>query len=226
MVLFMGGVPPPGGGEESLHHIQHHGSQQGYETFLQNDTLTLKNPAKTVKVKVQQGSLLEIDSLADLPATDAVVANAVFDLFTAEQFDTFTRMIAYEQLIFYATMNYENMHFLPTHPQDEKMICLYHEHMLRPQTVGSALGPGSVVQMIETLEQHQYAVTSGHSVWHIHSKHKKMMQYLLSFMASAIAELPLNPEDALLLKPWKKHKEEATTLHLIIEHQDILGRFM
>jgi precorrin-6B methylase 2 len=212
--------------EESLRSLQHHGLQKGYETYLQNGTLTLKAPAKTVQIKALQGSLLEINRMADLSATNAVVANAVFDLFTAEEFETFVQKITRHQLLFYATMNYENMHFLPTHPQDEKMICLYHEHMLRPQDMGTALGPGSVVQMIEILQQHRYAVTAGNSLWHIHSKHEKMMRYLLNFMASAIAELPLSVEDTLLLKPWKKQKEEATVLHLIIEHQDILGRFM
>ena len=212
--------------EESLRSLRGHGSELGYETSLENNILTLTSPAKKVRVKAVQGSLLEIDELADLAATDAVVANAVFDLFTAEDFETFVGKISPHQLLFYATMNYENMHFLPTHPQDEKMICLYHEHMLRPQAAGTALGPGCVVQMTDTLQQHRYKVTAGNSLWHIHSKHKKMMQYLLNFMASAIAELPLSLKDTLLLGPWQKQKEEASALHLIIEHQDILGRFL
>lgn len=209
----------------SLRILQQYARHQEYETFLQHGLLIIKMPTKIVQVKAQCGSLLEIDRLVNLSDTDAVVANAVFDLFTNTQFDAFISTIARYQLIFLSTLNYENMCFSPNTPQDEKIVGLYHTHMLRPQTVGMAMGPACVPQMMETLQKQRYTVSAGNSVWQIHSKHEKMMGFLLNFMESSITELPRTPEDILLLKQWKKQKEEASDLTLTIEHQDILGYF-
>ena len=209
----------------SLQVLQQHARHQGYTSFLEQDTLTLQTPTKTIQVNAKQGSLLEIENMTDLSHTDAVVANAVFDLFTPHQFDTFVSTIARYQLIFLSTLNYENMHFSPNTPQDEKMIALYHAHMLRPQTVGTAMGPDCIPQISEILKKYRYAVDTGSSIWNIHSKDEKMMQYLLNFMESSITELPPSPEDALLLQQWVKQKEEAADFTLTIEHQDILGYF-
>jgi hypothetical protein len=97
--------------------------------------------------------------------------------------------------------------------------------MLRPQTVGTAMGTACVPQMSEILKKHKYAVDTGSSIWNIHSKDEKMMRYLLNFMETSIAELPPSPEDTLLLQQWVKQKKEAAGFTLIIEHQDILGDF-
>jgi hypothetical protein len=209
----------------SLQVLQQHARHQGYTSFMEQDTLTLQTPTKTIQVNAKQGSLLEIENLTDLSHTDAIVSNAVFDLFTLHQFDTFVSTIARYQLIFLSTLNYENMHFSPTRWQDEKMIALYHAHMLRPQTVGPAMGPACIPQMSDILKKHRYAVATGSSLWNIHSKDEKMMRYLLNFMETSIAELPPSPEDKLLLQQWIKQKKETADFTLIIEHQDILGDF-
>ena len=211
--------------QASLQALQEYASRQGYTSILEQNTLIIQTPTKTVQVKARCGSLLEIDGLANLSNTDAVVANAVFDLFTPAQFEAFVSTLAQHSLIFLSTLNYENMSFSSGNGQDEKVIALYHAHMLRQQTVGKAMGPTCVPQMIEILQKQRYTVSSGNSVWHIQRKHEKMISYLLSFMESSIVELPLTPEDTWLLKQWKKQKEAASDFTLTIEHQDILGYF-
>lgn len=172
----------------------------------------------------QCGSLLEIDRLTDLSKTDAVVANAVFDLFTENEFDAFVSTLASHQLLFFFTLNYENMHFSPDSSQDEKIISLYHDHMVRPQKNGTSMGPTCVPHMIEILQKHHYAISAGSSIWHIKSEDEKMMRFLFNFMESSIAELPLSEEEAALFRPWRKQKENSS-FSLTIEHQDILAYF-
>jgi len=211
--------------KKSLSALQQFAQARGYACSLQKESLHIQTPTQTIHIKTIQGSLLEIDQLASLSDTDAVVANAVYDLLTKDQFEEFISKIAPHRLVFLATLNYQNMHFSPALPADEKMIGLYHAHMLRPQEEGVAMGPSCVAQMQETLQKHNYTLVVGESIWEIRNKDDKMMEFLLDFMESSIGELSLSSEDSLLLKAWIKQKREANNLKLTIEHQDILGSF-
>ncbi len=211
--------------KKSLSALQQFAHARGYACLVQKEMLRIQTPTKTIHIKTVQGSLLEIDQLASLSDTDAVVANAVYDLLTKDQFEAFIHKIATHHLVFLATLNYRNMYFSPTHPTDEKIIALYHAHMLRPQKEGIAMGPNCVEQMQETLQKHNYTIAVGESVWKIRNKDDKMMGFLLDFMESSIGELSLSSEDSLLLIEWIKQKREANNLKLTIEHQDILGSF-
>ncbi|MGB0839750.1 MAG: hypothetical protein ACPGXL_06395, partial [Chitinophagales bacterium] len=72
------------------------------------EELHINHPETGQKIYIQfiNGSLLELDELLNLNNVDVVMANAVFDLFTPQQFDAFGQILQVHQVPFLTTINY------------------------------------------------------------------------------------------------------------------------
>lgn len=198
-------------------------------SLLEHDPLLIEAMRQHVprRVNLIQHSLLDISSAIDLPNTDLVMANAVFDLFSEAQFLTFARPVFEANTPLYLSLNYTGMGFEPQGNEDLEMIAHYDAHMQRTQPFGRAMGADGPAQMKVLLEQLGYKVQIAPSYWHIGAENEVMQSYLLGFMESAIGEMMRSPQEQDQLQNWIKDKRAALSLGALsmwVSHQDIWAR--
>ncbi len=195
-----------------------------YDFDRKKNTVTIKSIKKKVTVTIINDSLLNLSDLVDLKKVDLVMANAVFDLFSAAQIEQFVNIIVDNQLAFYPTLNYEGMVFLPSDPFDEVFIDQYNGHMERPQAFGTALGKNASQYIVELFEAKKYQISTAESTWRIEPDDIKMHYYLLNFMENALGELDLAPAMQANFEKWVQRKKDLIITRqqrLEIGHLDI-----
>ncbi|MEL7529987.1 MAG: class I SAM-dependent methyltransferase [Bacteroidota bacterium] len=194
--------------------------------LLEHDPLLIEAMRLRVpqRVKLIEHSLLDISSALDLPNTDLVMANAVFDLFSEEQFLAFAKPVFAAKVPLYLSLNYTGMGFEPENNHDLEMIAHYEAHMQRPQAFGQAMGAEGPAMMRKLLTELGYKVQMAPSYWHIGPENEVMQSYLLGFMESAIGEMLRSPEEQARLGDWIAEKRSALSLGALsmwVSHQDI-----
>lgn len=188
-----------------------------------NGKAQIITPSKQLSFQFIKGSLLDLERLLSIKEVDLILANAVFDLFTQQQIQSFLAPILDRAIACYFTLNYRSMSFHPEDPFDSKFISLYEQHMERPQAMGRATGK-QVGPALEKIMNNSGRVISGISTWHIQREDIKMHYYLLNFMENAIQELPLTEDIRALLPKWIQRKKDliiTRQLELKIDHLDI-----
>lgn len=196
-------------------------------TALGQDRLALEGGAEPVQVRFVTGSLMTLAQRVDLAATQLVLANAVFDLFTPAQFREFAAGLAASETALLMTLNYTGMHFAPADPADSLITGLYEAHMNRPRPAGRAMGKYGPLHMQAILSDLGFALTEGESHWEIGPSGRLMQDFLLGFMAEAIPELPLSAALRDRLAAWQAQKTEQAAndrLHITVNHMDTLAR--
>ena len=130
------------------------GKERGFEVYEgSKGEWIFSTSSKKVQVKGVVGSLLDINEQVDLTTQHMVMANAVFDLFSVQQFETFARQIQPHSLAFYPTINYAGMGFEVLHPGDAQMVAWYEGHMERNRPEGRAMGKTCSNFMQQTLSE-------------------------------------------------------------------------
>lgn len=206
--------------------LQTFANEKGYNCQVQAKLLTITDSGKTATVWVMQGSVDHLEQLTDLPRTDVVTANAVFDLLSYEQFDTLVGKLARHDVCLLATLNYYETSFLPFSEKDHRFMRWYHMHMKRPQPFGIAMGPDCSKEMLDLLTQHHMMIEQEGSQWHLKKSHTTMHHYLLHFIEHALAELNLSPEEKQDFSAWLDYRKKlcrARELEIIIDHSDIFA---
>ncbi len=200
--------------------------ENGYDSQLQNLTLVLNNQVDKITIHRIVGSILDLENLIDLNTFDLAVANAVFDLFSENQFQTLLECLKKYQLSLLATLNYTGTNFIPQTEEDSNFIKYYDQHMQRLQDFGRGMGPDCGSSMWEAMKGIGMKGLQGESPWEISSDDPVFLQLLLGFMEESIPEIL---EEATLqdqLNTWllkKRHMIDQNQLSCNIAHQDFWG---
>lgn len=170
-------------------------------------------------------------------APDLVVANAVFDLMTAEQFGAFldlacTHWRAARPAIYFTIHPDGDVRFEPGDDDDARITALFHAHMRRPQSFGRAMGATSAGEMRRALEARGFQVTTAPSGLRMHGAEKTLLHANLDFFESAVGEMiAMGAGDGLTapaLQRWVAHKRQLIDLGLLameIGQQDHWARW-
>ncbi|WP_372368373.1 class I SAM-dependent methyltransferase [Candidatus Uabimicrobium sp. HlEnr_7] len=191
-------------------------------TLVDNDSnlLEICRSKSFSDVKTQQHSVHDINSFNNI---NLITANAVFDLFSLEQFTNFAKKISLSKTSLLTTLNYKSMSFTPQLPEDHTYIKLYEEHMIRQQSFGCAMGAKCTEKIVDVLlNTFCYNIHIGNSNWVINYSHQNMVHYILEFMYHAINETT----DKFALKKWIQNKQimfQKKSVVLNISHSDIFA---
>jgi hypothetical protein len=147
----------------------------------------------------------DITSIAqdlELDTFDLVSANAVFDLFTKDEFIKVISQL--EGRSIYFTINYCGSSIVhPTlEPASMKYLHHYDEHMKREQPQGSAMGPDCCTIMLDVLQDTYKEVITGRSDWEFSSGERVMIDHLLRYMSDALPDI-LDEEQIRSFQSWK-----------------------
>ncbi|RMG58055.1 MAG: class I SAM-dependent methyltransferase [Bacteroidetes bacterium] len=193
----------------------------------ENDgTLALAGGPHPVRVRLVTGSLLELGRWVNLRQTQLVLANAVFDLFTPAQFESFAAELARSQTALFMTLNYTGMDYAPPSRADRLVTGLYEAHMNRPRASGRGMGKYGPEQMAAILQSQGFHLTEGESIWQVPPGHQVMQRFLLGFMGEAIPELPLSPRLRGVFADWLSEKRTQSAndqLKIRVMHMDTLA---
>ncbi len=203
---------------------------EGYQitNYKPTEGLTLTQAGKQVSVKTACGSLLELDQLLDLTTVHLLMANAVFDLFSEDQFIGFSNLLKTNRLPFLATLNYSSMHFVPASETDELFVGYYEAHMQREQAFGRGMGKRCSEVMEQVLRGLSAQMTVGPSTWNIGSTDLGMLNFLYHYLDDSLHELPLTDVEGLLLDGWLADKRRAIDgggIGIRVGHCDLFARF-
>lgn len=159
---------------------------------------------------------------------DLIVANAVFDLSSAKQFQHMIDSIKQNSSRpphLYFTLNLdEPLLFSPRHPHDGLIKQFFQSHMRRQQHFGKAMGPQAAKRMIKTLRKAGYKVTVGASPWIVQND-STFIAANLNFLLSCMEDHDASSDSwAMLFDHWLTHRLQQNAfgqLSLLIAHQDI-----
>ena len=207
--------------------LKDYASYHKYNFERKKDRVTISSTGRKIMVTIINDSLLNLADLVDLKKVDLVLANAVFDLFTADQIKVVVDLVTRHQLAFYPTLNYEGMTFEPVDPFDDVFIDTYNAHMERPQAFGNALGKKASPYMVQLFQEKKQNIQTANSIWQIEPIDIKMHYYLLNFMENALGEMDLAPAMQSNFEKWIQRKKELIITgrqRLEVQHLDIFVR--
>lgn len=199
-----------------------------YAIEQEGELMKLTKPGHEVLIHFVHGNLLKVDELVDLLRTDLVLANAVFDLFSKEQFATLVQVLSHHSLSMLFTLNYVGMDFSPSTEADDHYIGQYNAHMQREQAFGRGMGPASSREMEAVLKEALAQVEVGESLWQIGNQEQVMMGFLLGFFEGALSDWWDDEAEKIALEKWlleKKQQVAEEALAAEVYHLDILASF-
>ncbi len=156
-------------------------------------------------------------------SADIIVSNAVFDLFSEDQFDQLVQHL--DAPLVYFSINYKGTTFSPSRAADEKYLALYDQHMQRDQDFGNGMGPQCAELMPLIFKKHQFEVITGPSDWVLDTSDPEVQHYLVNFMEEAVPEL-LKEEKVSDFRNWVKNVQDRIDnreLAIRVKHDDILA---
>ena len=159
---------------------------------VQGQHLRLQDRQVTYQAHI--GNFLDAACPIYREAPDLVVANAVFDLMTAEQLATFVDLAAahwgQSRPPMYFTIHPDgDVRFQPGDGDDDRVVALFHAHMRREQSFGRAMGATSAHEMLRALEARGFQVTMAPSALRMHGAEKTVLHANLDFFESAVGEM-------------------------------------
>lgn len=200
--------------------------QKNYRFSQEGDNFILEANNKKAQIQLLQGQLQNIKDLTDMEKLDVVTANALFDLVSYDQFDTFASQLACYQVCLMATLNYYETSFLPFSEEDGRYINYFHTHMTRPQDFGEAMGPNCSEEMLDLLAAHEMKSEQESSQWHLKRYDTTMQHYILHFFEHAIRELNLSETEIQDMEEWLSNRKKMSHEHeleIIVDHSDIFA---
>jgi SAM-dependent methyltransferase len=149
---------------------------------------------RTVRYRLEVGDFLRGDGGVFTQSWDLVVANAVFDLLSAEQlarfFDLAVEHWQRSRPPMYFTINLDReLGIAPAATDDHAVRALFHAHMQRQQWFGRALGADSAEAMTCIAAQCGLLVHTAPSPWRIGADQPEMLHANLDFIDRAAHEM-------------------------------------
>jgi hypothetical protein len=210
----------------TIKRLKEYAAYHKYSFEKKKSRILIKTKSKEIEVHILNLSMLEMEHSINLSTVDLVLANAVFDLFSAAQFEQFFALLKKYQLPLYATLNYEDMLFTPEDPFDAAFIKTYNNHMERVQDFGQAMGKNGGALIKQLFEKHRWKVDSVPSNWRIELDDVKMHYYLLNFMENALAEMNMKEGMQANFQKWLQRKKDLIITRqqrLKVMHMDIFA---
>ncbi len=159
----------------------------------------LRERDRAVRYRLEIGDFLRGDGGVFERAWDLVVANAVFDLLSAEQvarfFDLAVESWQRDRPAMYFTINLDHEFAIePGAAHDDAVRALFHGHMQRQQGFGRGLGPDSAQAMARIAGQRGLRVHGAPSPWRIGADQPAMLHANLDFVDHAVHEMLAQPD--------------------------------
>jgi SAM-dependent methyltransferase len=194
---------------------------------------------RVVHYRPEVGDFLRGDGGVFAQSWDLVVANAVFDLLSAEQlarfFDLAVEHWQRSRPPMYFTINLDHeLAIAPADPHDHAVRALFHAHMQRQQSFGRALGADSAQAMTRIAAQRGLLVHTAPSPWHIGADQPQMLHANLDFIDHAAHEMLAGEPDTAQgrvralsvaeLDRWlaeRRAQIDRGQLALTVGHQDL-----
>jgi hypothetical protein len=156
---------------------------------------------RTVRYRLEIGDFLRGDCGVFGQEWDLVVANAVFDLLSAEQlgrfFDLAVEHWQRSRPPVYFTINLDHEFAIePGAPHDQAVRALFHAHMQRRQWFGRALGADSAQAIARIAGQRGLVVHTAPSPWRIRADQPQLLQANLDFVDHAAHDMLAGEPDA------------------------------
>jgi SAM-dependent methyltransferase len=190
-----------------------------------------------IRYQAVNGDFLRGDGGVFQQPWDLVVANAVFDLLSAEQLARFFDLAVEHwqgRPAMYFTINLDHeLALAPAAAHDDAVRALFHAHMQRQQGFGRALGPDSAEALARIAGQRGLLVHVAPSPWRIGADQPEMLHANLDFVDHAVHEMLAAPEaeraraarlDLADLDRWlaeRRAQIEGGELTLTVGHQDL-----
>ena len=209
--------------ESTFIRLSAYAESKGYSFQIEKKSLRINIRSKKINIHIINDSFFKLSQMVDLIKVDVVMAAAVFDLLSKDQFITIADKIFLHKIDLLTTMNYSNMHFLPGRDLDDKFIDLYESHMSRPQQFGKGMGKSCSFFMETYFSDKKYHFIKGNSSWKIDCEAFEMHNFLLGFMGKSIGELTKKSADKKLLDQWfseKKSLSQKQLLSIEVGHLD------
>jgi SAM-dependent methyltransferase len=156
---------------------------------------------RTIRYRLEIGDFLRGDGGVFQKPWDLVVANAVFDLLSAEQlarfFDLAVEHWQRSRPPMYFTINLDHeLAIEPGAAHDRAVRALFHAHMQRQQWFGRALGADSAEAMARIAGQRGLLAHGAPSPWRIGADQPQMLHANLDFVDHAAHEMLAGPPAA------------------------------
>lgn len=192
-----------------------------------------------VRYQLEIGDFLRGDGGVFANEWDLVVANAVFDLLSAEQlarfFDLAVESWQASRPPMYFTINLDHeLGIAPVDPRDHAVRALFQAHMQRQQWFGRALGADSAQAMTRIAAQRGLLVHTEPSPWRIEADQPEMLHANLDFIEHAVHEMLAGEPDgeqgrvrALSIEEFdgwlaeRRAQIDRGRLALAVGHQDL-----
>ncbi|KFI22192.1 class I SAM-dependent methyltransferase [Nitrosococcus oceani] len=164
---------------------------------------------------------------------DLVVANAVFDLLSADQFQGLLQLFRQaweeESPLFLFTLNLDRgIRFYPTDKETERWCRRYEFHMHRSQHFGRAMAAHCGGEMEKLFLENGFNVNSASSAWDILPLQEEALLAKLDFFEKAMAEsISPRSQQWYLFQRWlrrKRYQARRRKLSLHVPHRDFLAR--
>jgi hypothetical protein len=166
---------------------------------------------------------------------DLVVANAVFDLLSANQFQGLLRLFRQawgeNSPLFLFTINLDQgTLFYPVDRETERWCQSYEEHMQRPQYFGRAMAARCADRMGKLFLENGFKVESGPSPWEVSPMQREILLAKLDFFEKSITQLiGMNTWQRNLFQRWlekKRYQACNQELSLSVPHRDFLAKML
>lgn len=166
---------------------------------------------------------------------DLVLANAVFDLLSAEQFQRLLQLFrqawAERSPVFLFTLNLDQgLEFSPADEDTAQWCQSYEGHMHRLQYFGRAMAAYCGGWMEKLFRENGFKVESGPSNWEIAPWQREVLLAKLGFFEKAMAEfIGADARQRYLFQRWlarKRHQACRRELSLFVPHRDFLARIV
>jgi SAM-dependent methyltransferase len=197
----------------------------------------LRASDRDIRYQAVNGDFLRGDGGVFQQPWDLVVANAVFDLLSAEQLARFFDLAVEHwqgRPPMYFTINLDHeLALAPAAAHDDAVRALFHAHMQRQQGFGRALGPDSAEALARIAGQRGLLVHVAPSPWRIGADQPEMLHANLDFVDHAVHEMLAAPAaertraarlDLASLDHWlaeRRAQIDRGELTLAVGHQDL-----
>lgn len=197
--------------------------RSGYDFQTLEDLFKIETVTKKVSISLVKDDFFRLPELVDLKKVDVVMAAAVFDLLSEDQFIALADNIFSNQIALLTTLNYTGMSFQPELSLDKKYIALYESHMNRRQDFGKAMGKNAAVFIEKYFHKKGYPFIKGESIWQVSPADLKMHDYLFGFMENSISQMLSEADEIHAFQQWLSDKRSLSQNQLLaieVQHVD------
>ena len=181
-----------------------------------------------LELNCREGSLSSFDEVVSSADFDLVMANALFDLTTQDEFELVSATLKEYELPLLFTLNYSGMKFYPEDSFDQEVEVSYAKHMRQSGGKVEFMGERAGPAMAEMLLQQGATVVKGESYWHISPGDRQMLNYKIGFIENALSDLYPEGPNAEKGKEWlekRKNQLRQGNLTIKVSHWDLAARW-